>query len=43
VRCLANVFKASKEILVEDLFAEPAVEAFDEGVLVWFVGQDVLD
>jgi hypothetical protein len=40
---LADVVEASEEMPVQHLFAECAVEAFDERVLVRLVGLDVLD
>lgn len=41
MRRLARVLKAREEVLVQDLLAEGAVEAFDEGILVGLARLDV--
>lgn len=41
MRRLAHVIRAREEVLVQDLLAEGAVEAFDEGILVGLARLDV--
>ena len=43
VHCLTGILDTRENVLIENLFAERSVEAFDLSVLVGFTGLDVLN